>query len=202
MHYGEATAAIRYLRWGMPSAGVDCHTRALIWDQRAGTSHMTLEDLEVWEPGIKQRNGQAGQAGAVNVVGDKYKDIDMSLGLSTVLRALAGYQYDGMRVVLFGRNKQSLQQVVEEHDERECIVVGDINNAVDRQRLIQAAVVSFGHIDVFVPAAGIVSFAGVEQVTEQVLLHHLRTNFISIVELTNLVVPHIPMGGSAGTPQS
>ncbi|BCL79820.1 oxidoreductase [Ktedonobacteria bacterium brp13] len=114
------------------------------------------------------------------------------IGQSIAQRFLA----EGMNVVLFGRNKQNLQQVAQEHDGRACIVVGDVTAAADRQRLVQSAVDQFGHIDVFVPAAGVLTFAGVEQVTEQVLLHHLNTNFISIVELTNLVVPHIPRGGS------
>lgn len=68
----------------------------LIWDQRAGTSHMTLEDLEVWEPGIRKRMHREVQAGVVDVAGDEYKEIDMSLGLSTVLRALEEYRYNGI----------------------------------------------------------------------------------------------------------
>lgn len=105
---------------------------------------------------------------------------------SGIGRAIAQrFLVEGMRVVLFGRNEQSLQQVVQEHDGRELIVVGDVTSAVDRQRLVQSAVEQFGNIDVFVPAAGVLTFTPLEHVTEQVLLQHMNTNFLSIVELTN-----------------
>lgn len=102
----------------------------------------------------------------------------------------------GANVVLFARNEELLRQVPGEYVGREFVVAGDINEAEDRQRLVQSALTRFGRIDVFVPAAGIVEFVPLEQTTDQILQKHLVTNFTSIVALTNLIIPHLSTGGS------
>lgn len=105
----------------------------LIWDQRAGMSHMTLEDLEVWEPGIRKRMHREVQAGAGNVVVDKHKEIDMSLGLSMVLRTLAGYKYDGIlhaKVYIPGANGHCSIQLVAGQVRSTTITIGSEHRQV------------------------------------------------------------------------
>ena len=88
-------------------------------------------------------------------------------GNSGIGRATAqAYIEAGARVVIFGRNEQTVAERASELGDRAFGVQGDVSNLNDIERLAQATADRYGRIDILVANAGLGVFAPVELVDE------------------------------------
>jgi short-subunit dehydrogenase len=102
----------------------------------------------------------------------------------------------GVRLVVAGRNADSLKQlVVELQPHGELVeVVCDVTVAEDRSRLIDTAVRQFGGLDLLVNAAGVGSFGHFAGSSEGVLRRIMEVNFFAPAELVRTALPHLARG--------
>jgi len=75
---------------------------------------------------------------------------------SGIGRALAcGFSHDGASVIGFDTNSAGLQQTADSCEGRFVMVVGDVCEGVDVERLVEDTIEQFGRIDVLINNAGI-----------------------------------------------
>ena len=75
-------------------------------------------------------------------------------------------------------------------------VMGDISKAADAQGLVDAAIKSFGRLDILVNNSGVHESMPVEAVTEESLHHIFNVNVAGLVLATQAVVKHLSEGAS------
>ncbi|MDH3647785.1 MAG: glucose 1-dehydrogenase [Gammaproteobacteria bacterium] len=73
---------------------------------------------------------------------------------------------EGAKVVIFGRNAESLDKAATKLGSKAIAVQGDVANLADLDKLFATTRERFGHIDVLFVNAGIVEFAPIDQVDE------------------------------------
>ena len=114
-------------------------------------------------------------------------------------RAIAlGMAGSGAQVVVTARTADACAAVVAEIEAAEgsaVAVPGDVGAAADRERLVSAAVESFGRLDVVVNNAGVLRPHHVVKVTEDELDEIFRTNVTGPVLLAQLAYPRLIAGG-------
>ena len=115
---------------------------------------------------------------------------------SGIGRACAlGFAARGYRVVISGRRKDKLDEVVKLADPRKAgyvlAVEGDVSNPEDCERLIAEAVRVFGGIDVLVNNAGISMRALFADLDLNVLHQVMDTNFWGAVYCTKAAMPYL-----------
>jgi short-subunit dehydrogenase len=99
----------------------------------------------------------------------------------------------GVKLVLAGRNVEGLKQLAAELPES-VVEPADVTVPADRQRLVEAAVRSFGGLDLLLNAAGVGSFGHFAGSTEDVLRRIMEVNFFAAAELTRTALPHLKRG--------
>ena len=110
------------------------------------------------------------------------------IGLA-VAKAFIDHDYN---VVLHGTSKEKLNAVHAEIDSPEdvLLVVADVGEASDRQRLVNATLDRFGRIDVLVNNAGIFEPRPFLDVDETYLDRFLNVNLKGTFFLTQAAIPH------------
>jgi NAD(P)-dependent dehydrogenase (short-subunit alcohol dehydrogenase family) len=103
---------------------------------------------------------------------------------------------EGANLIITARNEHLLRAVAEEYEGRVLVLAGDIADAGFRRQLVEKAIARFGHLDCFIPAAGVVQFVSLAETSVDVMNFHFNTNFFAVVELTRLVVPYFRDKGS------
>ena len=104
-------------------------------------------------------------------------------------RMLAG---KGATVVITARRAdrlEKLKQQIEAVGGRAHAVAGDITSDVDRKRLVEEVVTSFGRIDALVNNAGYGQRGPIELVSVESIRQNFETNLFSLIALTQLVIP-------------
>lgn len=117
------------------------------------------------------------------------------IGRATALRLAA----DGFAVVLAGRTEAKLQDVANDigAPDRVAIVPTDVTDEASVVALIDAAVAKFGRLDTLVNNAGMVVFAGIEDVSLTDWNTQMTTNATSIFVAIKAALPHLEkVGGS------
>jgi short-subunit dehydrogenase len=102
------------------------------------------------------------------------------------------------RLVLAGRNRDSLEQVASECRARGAdvlVVPTDVADEAAVQRLVAAAIDRFGRIDVWVGAAGVFSYGGFAQTPPEVFRQVIETNLMGQVHGARAVLPHFRRQG-------
>lgn len=84
------------------------------------------------------------------------------IGLATALE----FQAQGAHVVVFGRNRESLDETARLLGPDALIVQGDLRKLADIDRLFAETKARFGHVDILVANAGIAKFAPVDSLSE------------------------------------
>ncbi|MGD2182297.1 glucose 1-dehydrogenase [Lusitaniella coriacea] len=74
---------------------------------------------------------------------------------------------EGARVIIFGRDRATLDKAVEELGEGAISVQGDVINEQDRERLFEKAKAQFGGLDILFVNAGIAPAQPIETITEE-----------------------------------
>jgi NAD(P)-dependent dehydrogenase (short-subunit alcohol dehydrogenase family) len=85
------------------------------------------------------------------------------IGLATARE----FKANGAKVVIFGRNQQTLDHAAASLGAEALAFQGDVRKLADLQRLFNQASARFGKIDVLVANAGIAKFAPVESMPEE-----------------------------------
>ena len=114
------------------------------------------------------------------------------LGRAIVVAALeAGHQ-----VVATARRPEQLDDLVERFGSSIHPVALDVTDAAAADRAVQAALDTYGRLDVLVNNAGYADLASVEDVTLDAFRAQLDTNFMGVVNLTKSALPVLRAQGS------
>ncbi|TKC86746.1 glucose 1-dehydrogenase [Trinickia terrae] len=102
-------------------------------------------------------------------------------------------------VVTYASSKSGAEAVVEAIKEaggRAATAGGDVSNAADAARLVQAAIDQFGRLDILVNNSGVYAFSTLEEITEQQFHHQFNTNVLGVLLVTQAAVKHLGEGAS------
>ncbi|MEC5180862.1 SDR family NAD(P)-dependent oxidoreductase [Arthrobacter sp. CG_A4] len=106
----------------------------------------------------------------------------------------------GARLVLASRSRPSLEEVATEcrgQGAQEVLVMPtDVSDEDQVRALVQAAVETFGRIDVWVGAASVYSYGTVEQTPSDVFRQVLETNLLGQVYTARTLLPRFRIQGS------
>jgi 3-oxoacyl-[acyl-carrier protein] reductase len=79
---------------------------------------------------------------------------------------------------------------------RAVAVKGDVSKAAEVQGIIDAAVKSYGRLDVLVNNSGVYEFAPIEAVTEESFHRQFNINVLGLLLTTQAAVKHLKAGGA------
>jgi 3-oxoacyl-[acyl-carrier protein] reductase len=75
-------------------------------------------------------------------------------------------------------------------------VGGDVSKAADAQGIIDAAVETYGRLDILVNNSGVYEFAPIEAITEEHFHKHFNVNVLGLLLVTQAAAKHLGEGGS------
>jgi len=116
------------------------------------------------------------------------------IGLATARAAAA----QGAQVVLASRNEDVLKEIEQEIKARggdALHVVADVGKRKDVQRIADAAIDRFGHIDTWVNNAGHTIYGRLEEVSDEDSERLFLTNFWGVVHGSRVALPHLKTRG-------
>ncbi len=100
-----------------------------------------------------------------------------------------------LQIVVGGRNAARLNDLKKELEAKGAactVVVGDLAERSECQRVIDTAIKSYGRIDTLINNAGITMWANFEDTTDPNLIEHvMRVNFLSAANCTHYALPHL-----------
>jgi NAD(P)-dependent dehydrogenase (short-subunit alcohol dehydrogenase family) len=114
------------------------------------------------------------------------------IGLATA----RAFKANGARVVIFGRNRQTLDQAAEGMGSDVLSMQGDVRNLGDLERLFEQTAKRFGKIDVLVANAGIAKFAPVDVLSEELFDELSDILFKGVFFTVQKALPHMRDGAS------
>lgn len=103
---------------------------------------------------------------------------------------------EGAKIAVFARNAAALAEIAKDKEDKVLVVVGDVTNSADLERLVAATVQKFGHVDIVVPNAGIAKVVPFEESDVAAINHQFAVNFTGAVQTVRGFLPHIQKGGS------
>lgn len=115
------------------------------------------------------------------------------IGLATARE----FKAQGAKVVIFGRNRQTLDQAAALLGDDALVVQGDVRKLSDLDRLFEETTKQFGKIDVLVANAGIAKFAPVESLPESLFDELCGIHFKGAFFTVQKALPHLCDGASA-----
>ena len=102
-------------------------------------------------------------------------------------------------VVNYATSKQGADVVVEAiiaAGGNAIAVAGDVSKVSDAQAIIDAAVNTYGKLDILVNNSGIYEFAPIEAITEEHFHKQFNVNVLGLLLTTQAAAKHLPEGGS------
>jgi 3-oxoacyl-[acyl-carrier protein] reductase len=75
-------------------------------------------------------------------------------------------------------------------------VRGDVSKAADAQGIIDAAIETYGHLDILVNNSGVYEFAPLEAITEEHFHRHFNVNVLGLLLTTQAAAKHLGEGAS------
>ncbi|MCC8391526.1 glucose 1-dehydrogenase [Paraburkholderia sp. MMS20-SJTR3] len=75
-------------------------------------------------------------------------------------------------------------------------VGGDVSKAADAKGIVDAAVETYGRLDILVNNSGVYEFAAIEDITEAHFHKHFDVNVLGLLLVTQAAVKHLGEGGS------
>jgi NAD(P)-dependent dehydrogenase (short-subunit alcohol dehydrogenase family) len=103
---------------------------------------------------------------------------------------------EGAKVVIFGRNKESLDKSLKELGENAMGVQGDITKIPDIERLYQQTYANFGNIDVLFINAAVVKLAPIAETTEAFFDEMINLNFKGAYFTLQKAIPYLNKNAS------
>lgn len=114
------------------------------------------------------------------------------IGLATARE----FKASGAKVVIFGRNRKTLDQAAASLGSEVLPVQGDVRKLGDLQRLFSETDQTFGRIDVLVANAGIAKFAPVESLPEELFDELCDIHFKGTFFTVQKALPYLRDGAS------
>ena len=116
---------------------------------------------------------------------------------AAIARALAG---EGASVVVnYASSKEGAEAVVADITDnggKAIAVRGDVTKLADAGSIIDAAIKTYGHLDIVVNNSGVYEFAPVEEVTEEQFHRLFNTNVLGLLLITQAAIKHLGKGSS------
>ncbi|MGA8939206.1 MAG: glucose 1-dehydrogenase [Acidobacteriaceae bacterium] len=75
-------------------------------------------------------------------------------------------------------------------------VAGDVSKPADAQALIDAAIKTYGHLDILVNNSGVYEFGPLEAITPEHFHKQFNVNVLGLLLVTQAAVKHLPKGSS------
>lgn len=75
-------------------------------------------------------------------------------------------------------------------------VAGDVSQAAEAQGLVDAAIKTYGKLDILVNNSGVYEFAPLEAITEEHYHKQFNVNVLGLLLVTQAAAKHLPEGGS------
>ena len=75
-------------------------------------------------------------------------------------------------------------------------VAGDVSKAADAQGIIDAAIETYGRLDILVNNSGVYEFSPIETITEEHFHKHFNVNVLGLLLVTQAAVKHLGEGAS------
>jgi len=98
---------------------------------------------------------------------------------------------NGAKVVLVGRNKIALDEVLGTLTGEAATIPADVTVASDCERTVRDTVAKFGRLDILINAAGIIANGTIENTTLQQWDTMFKINVRSVFYLMHLAMPHL-----------
>lgn len=117
-------------------------------------------------------------------------------GAGIGLAIARSYTEHGARVVLFGRNADTLAAAASGLDDSAITVAGDVTHNRDLERLFETTAERLGKIDVLVANAGAINFTLLGQTTETDFDSASDLNFKAVFFTVQAALPHLNEGAS------
>lgn len=118
-------------------------------------------------------------------------------GSSGIGLAIAdAYTGEGARVVLFGRNPDTLATSEHKLGDSALAVQGDVTKQADLERLFETTAEQLGKIDVLVANAGAINFTLLGQTTQEDFDTASDLNFKAVFFTVQAALPHLADGAS------
>jgi NAD(P)-dependent dehydrogenase (short-subunit alcohol dehydrogenase family) len=114
------------------------------------------------------------------------------IGFSIAERFVA----EGAKVIAFGRNKEALDRLQASAPGQIEIVIGDVTQMADLQRLVKTTVSTHGGADIVIPNAGVAKVVSFEDSDGQAFHDQFSVNLLGAAQTVRLFLPHIRKGGS------
>ena len=102
-------------------------------------------------------------------------------------------------VVNYSSSKEGADKVVAEINQaggKAVAVQGNVSKPADAQAIVDAAIKSFGKLDVLVNNSGVYEFGPIEAITPEHFHKQFDTNVLGLLLTTQAAVKHLPKGGS------
>ncbi|MCI0622059.1 MAG: SDR family oxidoreductase [Acidobacteria bacterium] len=106
------------------------------------------------------------------------------------------FKENGAKVVIFGRDRESVDKAVREIGEGTLGVQGDVRNLKDLDRLFAETSARFGKIEILVANAGIAKFSPLAEFTETLFDEICDVNFKGAFFTVQKALPHLRDGAS------
>ena len=114
-----------------------------------------------------------------------------------IAKALAA---EGAAVVVnYANSKESANAVVRTITDaggKATAVQGDVTKRSDSRRIVEAAVETYGRLDIVVNNSGVYEFAPIEDVTEEQFNRLFNTNVLGLLLITQAAIRHLGKGAS------
>lgn len=114
------------------------------------------------------------------------------IGLATAKLFL----HEGAKVVVTGRDDQSLNALESEDEPNLLVLKADVNNLQEIQNSIQKTVAKFGQIDIVFANAGVGRFAPIHQTDEAMYDEMMDTNVKGLYYTVQKSIPHLNKNAS------
>lgn len=113
-------------------------------------------------------------------------------GNSGIGKGIAKHFYQqGAKVVIFGRNQQTLDEARHEMNNQVLTVQGDITNTQDLKNLYESTQARYGKIDILVANSGVGERLHVSQVTEEKFDHLVDINYRGAYFTVHYALPYL-----------
>jgi 3-oxoacyl-[acyl-carrier protein] reductase len=102
-------------------------------------------------------------------------------------------------VVNYATSKEGADKVVSAITEaggKAVAVGGDVSKKIDAEAIIDAAIQSFGHLDVLVNNSGVYAFTPLEDITEDIFHKQFNVNVLGLLLVTQAASKHLGEGAS------